>query len=54
MAEQLTTGLTNVTTLVGETWTLVTGNEFLLTIACAGLVVVGIRVFRFLKRSVSH
>ena len=54
MGEFMTTGLTNIATLVGQTWNLITGNDFLLTVACGGLLAVGIRVFRGLKRSVTR
>lgn len=47
--EAITTGMTTVTTVVGNVFTMITGNELLATFAAAGLIGVGIGVFSAIK-----
>lgn len=44
-------GITTITTLVGDTFTMITGNPLLTVFAATSLVGVGIGVFRRLKRA---
>lgn len=43
--------LTNLTTVVGDVFTIITGNAYLAYFAAVGLVVAAIRIFRGLKRA---
>lgn len=51
MTETLTGALANMTSLVNWCLTTIQGNEILMFFFCAGIVPVGIRVFRKLKNS---
>ena len=44
--------VTNVVTLAGDVWTMVSGNPYLGTCLAAGLVTIGIRIFRRSRRAV--
>jgi len=43
--------ITDITTVVGDVFTLITGNAYLCFFACVGLVVAAVRVFKKLKRA---
>ena len=47
--ESITTAMSTVTTVVGNVFTMITGNELLATFAAAGLISVGIGVFSAIK-----
>lgn len=43
--------VTNITTLVGDVFTMITGNAYLTIMAAVGLIFIAIRVFKGLKRA---
>ena len=43
--------ITNLTTVVGDVFTIITGNAYLAYFACVGLVIVAIRIFKKLKKA---
>ena len=43
--------LTNLTTVVGDVFTLITSNEYLAYFAVVGVVIAAIRIFRKLKKA---
>lgn len=43
--------VTNLTTVVGNVFTIITGNAYLCYYAAVGLVIAAIRIFRGLKRA---
>ena len=43
--------LTNLTTVVGDVFTLITSNEYLSFFAVVGVVIAAIRIFRKLKKA---
>lgn len=43
--------ITNLTTVVGDVFTIITGNAYLAYYAAVGLVIAAIRIFRGLKRA---
>lgn len=47
----LLAGTTTITTMVGDVFSLITGNALLCVFAAAGLLGVGISIFRRLKRA---
>lgn len=49
--DSITAQLTTLTTLVGEVFTLITGNAYLCVFAAAALLGVGIRLFKKFKRA---
>lgn len=48
----ITSGLSTVTSLFGEIWTLMTGNPLIMVFVAGSLVGVGIGVFRKLRKAV--
>lgn len=49
--EAILAGMTTITTLVGDMFTLMTGNAYLAVFFAAGLVTVGIGVFSALRNA---
>lgn len=43
--------VTNLTTVVGDVFTIITGNAYLAYFACVGLVIAAIRIFKKLKKA---
>lgn len=43
--------ITNLTTVVGDVFTLITGNAYLAYFACVGVVIAAIRIFKKLKKA---
>lgn len=43
--------ITNLTTVVGNVFTIITGNAYLAYFAAVGLVVAGIKIFKKLKKA---
>lgn len=43
--------ITNLTTVVGNVFTIITGNAYLCYYAAVGLVIAAIRIFKGLKRA---
>lgn len=43
--------MTNLTTVVGDVFDLITGNAYLAYFACVGLVVAAIKIFKKLKKA---
>ena len=43
--------ITNLTTVVGDVFSIITGNAYLAYFACVGLVVAAIRIFKKLKKA---
>lgn len=43
--------ITNLTTVVGDVFTIITGNAYLAYFAAVGLVIAAIRIFRKLKKA---
>lgn len=43
--------VSNLTTVVGNVFTIITGNAYLAYFAAVGVVVAGIRIFKRLKRA---
>lgn len=41
--------VTNLTTIVGDVFTMITGNAYLAFFACVGLLAAGVHVFRLIK-----
>lgn len=52
MAEALTTALTNIGTVMSTTVGIITDNAILMTMFAGGLIIVGAKVFKRLRRSV--
>lgn len=44
--------ISNLTTVVGDVFTLITGNAYLAYFAAVGLVIAAIRIFKKLKKAV--
>lgn len=49
--EAITTGVTTITTIIGDVFTIITSNALLATFAGAGLLSAGIGLFAKLKSS---
>lgn len=49
--ESILSQVTNLTTVVGNVFTIITGNAYLCYYAAVGLVIAAIRIFRGLKRA---
>lgn len=43
--------ITNLTTVVGDVFTLITGNAYLAFFAAVGLIVAAVKIFRKLKKA---
>ncbi len=43
--------ITNLTTVVGDVFTLITGNAYLAFFAAVGLIIAAVKVFRKLKKA---
>lgn len=43
--------ITNLTTVVGDVFTIITGNAYLAYFAAVGLVIAAIRIFKKLKKA---
>lgn len=43
--------ITNLTTVVGDVFTIITGNAYLCYFAAVGLVVAAVKIFKKLKRA---
>lgn len=43
--------ITNLTTVVGDVFSLITSNAYLAYFACVGLVVAAVKIFRKLKKA---
>ena len=43
--------VTNLTTVVGDVFTIIVGNAYLAYFAAVGVVIAGIRIFKKLKRA---
>lgn len=43
--------ITNLTTIVGNVFSIITGNAYLAYFACVGLVIAAIRIFKKLKKA---
>lgn len=41
--------ITNLTTVVGDVFTMITGNAYLAFFACVGLIAAGVHVFGLIK-----
>ena len=52
--EAITTGMTTITGFMGNVFDLMTSNAYLATFMASGFILLGVKVFRWVKRAASR